>query len=249
MKKRIGSGLEKLENREMFASVLLEGNVLRVTGGPTRDVAYISYAPPTVNTPSGTVVATVNGATAHFDKSQVDSIFADMGAGNDFFRADVAVNVEVYGGAGMDRIVTGTGNDTIHGGSQLDSVWGRAGRDRYDMGGDGEKDRVFWFNRRYDSFISSDSFRLPARNWWLDTENVEAFQGSAQITVRRDHQYDVEFPGRIFFTVDIGVQRKITGLHSLSNKIRIFHTVGTTVHYIGMEDAIDQGLIEDATVA
>lgn len=248
MKKRIGSGLEQLENREMFASVLLTGNVLRVTGGPTRDVAYISYAAPTVHTPSGTVVATVNGATAHFDRSQVDMIFADLGAGNDYFRADVDVDVEVHGGEGMDRIVTGTGDDTIVGGTQMDSVWGRSGSDRFVMGGDRELDRIFWFTPRYDTLVTGDSFTLRPRNWWLDRENVEAFQGR-NIVIRRDYRFQQQYPDRIFFTVDIDGVRNITGLHQLSNKIRIFHPRDTVVQYVGMQDAIARGIVEDITVA
>ncbi len=248
MKKHIGSGFERLEDRKVCAGVFLAGHVLRIEGTPDRDVAYVSYAPPTEHTPSGTVNATLNGATAQFDRSQVDGIFADMGNGNDYVRADVDVDVEVYGGAGMDRIVTGTGNDTIHGGTQLDSVWGRAGRDRYDMGGDGEKDRVFWFNRRYDAFTSNDTFRLPARNWWLDHENVEAFQGR-HVTIRRYRGYDDEYPGRVFFYADIDGNVAVTGLHQISNKIRVFHPVGTSVRYVDMQDAIARGIIEDVTVS
>lgn len=247
MKKRIGSGFERLEDRKMCAGVFLAGHVLRIEGTPDRDVAYVSYAPPTEHTPSGTVNATLNGATAQFDRSQVGKIFADMGNGNDYFRADVDVDVEAFGGAGMDRIVTGTGNDTIHGGSQLDSVWGRAGRDRYDMG-DGEKDRIFWFNRRYDAFVSNDAFRLPARNWWLDHENVEAFQGR-NIVIRRDRSLDAQYPGRVFFYADIDGNVAVTGLHQISNKIRVFHPVGTSVRYIDMQDAIARGIVEDVTVS
>lgn len=248
MKKRIGSGFETLEDRKLCAGVFLSGHVLHVEGSAARDVARVSYTPASEWTPNGGLAVELNGQVTEFDRSQVDSIYADMGAGNDFFRADVAVNVEVHGGDGDDRLVTGRGNDTIVGGRGIDSVVGRTGYDRFVMGGDREKDRVFWFRPRYDTMVSGDRFRLPARNWWLDHENVEAFQGT-RIVVRRDHRYEEQYPGRIFFTVDIDGQKNVTGLHSLSNKIRIFHPVGTTVRYFGMEDAIARGIVEDVTVA
>lgn len=242
MKKRIGSGFERLEDRQVCAGVFLAGHVLRIEGTPGRDVAYISE-----HMPSGTVNVTLNGAVAQFDRSHVDSVFATMEEGNDYFRADVSVNVEVHGGAGMDRLVTGTGNDTLVGDAGLDSVWGRTGSDRFVMGGDREQDRIYWFTPRYDT-VTGDAFTLRPRNWWLDHENVEAFQGRS-ITVRRDYRYQNQYPDRIFFTVDIDGQMNVTGLHSLSNRIRIFHPIGTSVRYIGMDDAIARGMVEDITVA
>lgn len=63
---------------------------------------------------------------------------ANLGAGDDVFRADTTVGsrLVVNGGDGNDQIKGGAGNDSLHGQAGNDAVAGRGGNDTID-GGDG----------------------------------------------------------------------------------------------------------------
>jgi hypothetical protein len=74
-----------------------------------------------------------------YDYDKVRKIVIDAGAGNDSIEisSKIKAHATVYGGAGLDGITTGSGNDKIYGGDGTDYLTGNAGDDFLD-GGDGD---------------------------------------------------------------------------------------------------------------
>jgi Ca2+-binding RTX toxin-like protein len=85
----------------------------------------------------------VNGVLKAFDTRSSAKLIVDLGDGNDRFAADVPVTfaMDVKGGNGIDRIVGGSGNDSLDGGGSSDRIFGGAGNDT--MIGGGGNDRIF----------------------------------------------------------------------------------------------------------
>jgi hypothetical protein len=77
-----------------------------------------------------------------FDAKKIHKIVIDTGAGNDMVEVSgrIKSHVTVYAGQGSDTVSTGSGNDKIFGGDDLDYLVGNAGNDFID-GGDGN-DRI-----------------------------------------------------------------------------------------------------------
>jgi hypothetical protein len=79
----------------------------------------------------GTLDVNVNGERYHVTLGPGQELGVRTGDGNDVVRAatNVTVNMDVRGGDGNDRIVTGQGRDRIDGGAGDDTIYSRGGRD------------------------------------------------------------------------------------------------------------------------
>jgi Ca2+-binding RTX toxin-like protein len=94
----------------------------------------------------GRLVVEHNGSFRSFPFNDIRKIIADLQSGNDYFEiiegegGQVRTRTSIFGGDGMDTIITGVGRDTISGGDDGDLIRSRGNADEI-MGGAG-KDRI-----------------------------------------------------------------------------------------------------------
>lgn len=133
---------ESLESRRVLSAVALTDGVLTIEGDSEPNVIEVS-----VNDATTRLRVSVDGRSADFDNSKVDSIFISGNDGNDAIKLsnNVRQYAEIDGGNGHDRlrgsnqntvIRGGRGNDAIHGGGGDDLIEGGPGNDRI-FGGTG----------------------------------------------------------------------------------------------------------------
>ena len=117
-------------------NILNDNGVLTITGGDGDDQVDVSIDD------NGMISVTGSLGTEVFDPADVDSVFIDMGAGDDTVSLgnDVVINAIINGGDGNDCIHGGGGDDTIRGGDGNDWISGRDGNDIL-VGGEG-KDKL-----------------------------------------------------------------------------------------------------------
>ena len=129
-----GVPVEALERRRLFASAVLSGNVLTVTGDADADniIVYRTTSDGKIRVKVDTVVTPTGGS---FTATSVNSIVVNAGSGNDtvtiernslFSEGDTGVNkpTQLNGGDGGDIINGGDNNDTIRGNDGADSLLG-----------------------------------------------------------------------------------------------------------------------------
>jgi Ca2+-binding RTX toxin-like protein len=155
--------IENLEDRRLLSATLV-GKVLTITGSDNADrvsvlqvgtkvvVFEVSITPGT-----GDARPTVTSKRTVFNRSDVESISADLKGGNDLFLlgpsisrgsttplaatvAGGAGNDVIRGGAGADNLDGGDGNDLVSAGAGNDTVTGGAGNDR--LSGDSGDDTL-----------------------------------------------------------------------------------------------------------
>ena len=125
--------VEHLERRELLA-VVLDGDVLRITGTDSADTAAID---PFTQNEEQWVTATLNGQSSQYAASSIRKIVFTGNDGDDFFVNNSNLQSHIWGNAGVDTLIGGGGNDRVYGGSWADSLAGGAGNDRiYGSGGD-----------------------------------------------------------------------------------------------------------------
>lgn len=95
-------------------------------GAETVNLKYIYGTPKSVTVEFA-------GTTSKFDN--VEKIIGNAGAGNDVITADsnLAIPLELDGGAGIDRLQGGSGNDVLTISEELDVVMGGGGEDRIEV--------------------------------------------------------------------------------------------------------------------
>ena len=155
--------IENLEDRRLL-SAALAGGVLTVTGTPNADRVLVASTYNRLYVIESTVTPGENGARptvtttqTSFNRSEVTSIVANLGAGNDrmivsdglSFRRRPAIPATLNGDAGNDWLVGGGGNDTLSGGDGDDVLLGGGGNDTIGRGagndtlsGDGGNDTL-----------------------------------------------------------------------------------------------------------
>jgi Ca2+-binding RTX toxin-like protein len=152
--------VESLEDRRLLSATLV-GKVLTIAGTDNADrvsvlelgtkvvVTELSLTPGT-----GTTRPTVSSKRTVFNRSEIDSVSADLKGGNDVFLSlslnrsnplpitatGGAGNDVLRGGRAADSLDGGEGNDLISGGAGNDTVRGGAGNDR--LSGDAGDDTV-----------------------------------------------------------------------------------------------------------
>ena len=155
--------VESLEDRRLLSATLV-GKVLTIAGTDNADrvlvlelgtkvvVNEVSFTPGT-----GTERPTVSAKRTVFNRSEIESVSADLKGGNDQFAVSVSLlrnranplpvtatggagNDVLRGGFGADTLDGGEGNDLVSGGAGNDIVRGGAGNDR--LGGDAGDDTV-----------------------------------------------------------------------------------------------------------
>ena len=123
-------GFEKLESRELLASISLDGGTLLISGGHDAERVMVTQN-------NSTVTATLNGQNSEsFALNDVDLIRFVGRGGDDTFVNRTDIQSRAFGNAGNDRLVGGTNRDFIVGGNDNDSIDGRNGNDRI-SGSDG----------------------------------------------------------------------------------------------------------------
>jgi Ca2+-binding RTX toxin-like protein len=157
--------LEVLEDRRLLSSTLADG-VLTITGTANPDRVLVAavrdrvYVVESTVTPGATGTRpTVTTTRNSYARADVDSVVANLGAGNDaivvndgfafFRRGGDPIPATVNGEAGNDLIISGRGNDTINGGDGNDTVFAGAGNDNVtggagndNLSGDGGDDTL-----------------------------------------------------------------------------------------------------------
>jgi Ca2+-binding RTX toxin-like protein len=140
---------EGLEDRRLLSSTLA-GGVLTVTGTANADRVLVTATTDKVYVVESTVTPGTNGSRPtvtttrnSFNRADVHSIEAFLGAGNDqmvlsdfsFFRASGdPIPATLNGEAGNDYLATGRGDDTINGGDGNDLISGDGGKDHLNGG-------------------------------------------------------------------------------------------------------------------
>ncbi len=118
---RVSVPVEALESRDV-PSATLSGGVLNIVGSSRSDTTIVTLV---ANDPTKLDVCE-NNRHRLFNVSQVTSIKAGMGGGNDLFEMDQS-NGQIL----IPTTVTGgTGNDTLIGGGAADNLDGQAGNDK-----------------------------------------------------------------------------------------------------------------------
>ena len=144
---------EKLEPKNLLATVSLTAGVLDIVGTSNRDVITILR-----DSDSNVIVESSNSSPQVFNNgATINSIVVNAGAGNDrvtnstelparFFGSsgnDVLIgssgNDELFGGAGNDVLLGGAGDDTVNGNDGHDRVFGQSGNDRVFGGADDDE--------------------------------------------------------------------------------------------------------------
>ena len=124
---------ETLESRRLFSgSVLLKGGSLLVDGTDQADTLDFGVDATFIH-------VVLNGASRRFDRSRVEAIRIDTGAGDDriILGTKLKIGALIYAGNGNDTVSGGAGDDTIFGQAGNDDLSGRIGNDYLD-GGSGD---------------------------------------------------------------------------------------------------------------
>ena len=123
--------LEHLERRELLA-VLLDGDILRITGADNADTAAID---PYTQDGEQWVTATLNGQSSQYAASSIRKIIFIGNDGDDYFVNNSNLRSHVWGNGGVDTLIGGSREDRLYGGSWGDSLVGGAGNDTIFGGG------------------------------------------------------------------------------------------------------------------
>lgn len=172
--------LQSLESRTLFAATAVlnsSSHELKITGTGSADTIEVTKS-------SSSLKVKLNGTTKTFTYSQVNTIYAKLGSGNDKFTMTDSVVKAAY-------INGESGNDTIVGGGQNDYLKGDSGDDKLDGGkgddimeGDSGTDTADYSNRTYDLKITLDGNADDGAksgghdNVWADIENVKCGSGN-----------------------------------------------------------------------
>ena len=113
-------GFEKLEARNLLASVTLTDGTLLIVGDDTDDIVTIT------ETGNRELQVRVNDSISEvFSADAVSLIVAEGGDGDDRIENSTHVNSEIFGEAGDDLLIGGFVDDTISGGEGNDTILGR----------------------------------------------------------------------------------------------------------------------------
>ncbi len=129
--------LEHLERRELLA-IVMDGDVLRVTGTDSADTAQID---PYTQDQELWVSASLNGDSSQFAASGIRKIVFVGHAGDDYFFNNTSLRSYVWGNAGIDTLIGGSWADRLYGGSWGDNLFGGDGPDA--IFGGGANDTIF----------------------------------------------------------------------------------------------------------
>lgn len=130
---------ESLEEKKLLAadiSLTSEGE-LQIIGTEANDRVVVQYS-------GDSVRVTANGEKLAFAKDEVNSLYFEGGAGDDFFVNKTSLDSLGYGNRGDDRLVGGKGSDRFYGGPDDDRLFGSDGDDN--LHGDYGDDRLYGGN-------------------------------------------------------------------------------------------------------
>jgi Ca2+-binding RTX toxin-like protein len=129
--------VERLERRELL-TVLLDADILRVTGTDNADAATID---PFTQNGEQWVAATLNGQSSQYAASAIRKIVFVGNDGDDSFVNNSDLPSYAWGNAGVDTLIGGGGADRLYGGTWGDSLAGGAGNDS--LFGDAADDTIY----------------------------------------------------------------------------------------------------------
>jgi len=127
---------ETLESRQLMSAVLVNGT-LTVRGTWRGDDIFVS------TDSGGRILVNDNGIVRRFTGSSVRRISVTGGLGDDDIEVSqrIGLPASIFGEAGWDTLVGGSGNDRIFGNDGADSLVGGSGNDI--LNGGGSDDRIF----------------------------------------------------------------------------------------------------------
>ena len=117
--------IEHLERRELLA-IVLDGDVLRVTGTDYADTATIDAF---TQNQEEWINATLNGESSQYAASGIRKIVFKGRGGNDYFANNSNLRSCAWGNGGVDTLIGGGWVDRLYGGSWGDSLVGGGGND------------------------------------------------------------------------------------------------------------------------
>ena len=117
---------ESLENRRVMAAAvdLTPDGLLSISGDADDNRIAVEVSGDRLH-------VHIDGRSVDYALSDVSSILAQAGRGNDTVRIDRAITLptRLYGGLGNDRLIGGSGPDLIEGNAGRDQIVGNAGND------------------------------------------------------------------------------------------------------------------------
>lgn len=241
--RRIGSGIESLENRNLCAvgmgvtngALLITGdgghNMVRVNQDATRYLVSVG---------SNTPVA--------FAKAGVQRIEANLGGGNDNYVGNVNIPQTLRGDAGNDTIQGGTaadrifgdigfdvlrgaaGNDLLNGGANIDWMNGGAGADRFEAADGGNPDRLV-------DVTNLDSVHGDVINNVSPSENLEDRTNTIAFFASHVRLEQAQGPNGIFYRVKLN-NAAWNDLYRAANVITIFTPMFGTNHSVTIDPTL-----------
>lgn len=133
--------IEPLEERRLLSASLV-GSQLRISGTSGNDNIVVKLK----RGSDPLIQVNDNGNLKSFVRSSVNSILIYTSGGNDLVyiderNGDLTQNATLSGGAGDDRLIAGSGSDSVDGDSGNDKIYGNDGSDSLD--GDSGNDWLF----------------------------------------------------------------------------------------------------------
>lgn len=160
--------LERLENRDLPASVSLVGGTLAVLGDDRSDVVDVF-----VNA-AGAIVANVNGVSQTFAAASVQRVFLDGGNGDDILTSQVPTVPDVLrGGNGSDTLQAFGSSSVVLGENGSDLIYAIVGQGAVLDGGNG-RDRIIG---NATSIILNDAADRPNVVFGVATQPVQLING------------------------------------------------------------------------
>jgi Ca2+-binding RTX toxin-like protein len=204
--------IERLEDRKLLSSVVLQGRRLTVIG----DQAIANNISVAFDSADKNIILNVNGVQYGYGLHSVSIINLVGGAGNDFLHVDESVNRftirtqffpgegnntvvggyerdkiicggagndTIYTGGGDDQIIGGSGNDTIFAGSGLKLIFGAKGNNTITT----VKGRGYIFGGQGNNIISStgDNYEI------FGGPNADTLTGGGRDTLWGQGGHDV----------------------------------------------------------
>jgi Ca2+-binding RTX toxin-like protein len=174
---------QSLESRTLFAATAVldsSSHELRIKGTSSNDVIELWKS-------SSSLKVKLNGSTKTFTYSQVNTVHATLGSGDDKMTMNNNVVKAAYiaGEDGKDTLVGGGQNDYLTGGNNNDTLDGGTGDDI--LVGNGGTDTADFSNRTYDLKITLDNNANDGAksgghdNVKDDVENVKCGSGNDEV--------------------------------------------------------------------
>jgi Ca2+-binding RTX toxin-like protein len=178
-------GYEKLEQRQLLASINLDGGTVTVIGNATDDLIELVG---NADLQNFTVrINSVPTLTEAFRYAEVTQVMVYAGSGNDRVNNTVPIDSSIFGGLGNDYLEGGYRNDSLFGGQGSDTLVGRNGDDT--LRGQEGSDLL------YGGRGADELFGFDGNDWLVGGFGDDYLQGDAGNDVLRGQDGDDQLVG------------------------------------------------------